>query len=312
MSRKIPKNIAASVRQKLLDLSHRQGEPFEQIAVTYALERMLYRLSLSDSADRFVLKGAILFKYWLPGLRRPTLDMDFLGIGFYDVEEVVSVFREALSIAVPDDGLVFDADSLQGVFIREGNLYHGVRIQLQASLTSARLSLQFDIGFGDAVFPQPSVMELPSMLSFPSGKIAMYSRYSTVSEKYHAMATLALRNSRMKDYFDIWTLSQHFHFEGSILRESIETTFSRRGTPMPSEMPVGLTAEFGESPDKLAQWKGFLRRIGAKSDKEFPEIVKDIAAFFEPVLFPASKKHLDNLEWQAKGPWTDKIKLKME
>ena len=309
MSKAKPKNIAASVRQKLLNLSHKQGEPFEQVAISYALERMLYRLSLSSRADRFILKGAILFRYWLPELRRPTLDMDLLGLGFHDVEEVLSVFKEALSLPVPDDGLIFDGDTLQGSFIREGNQYHGVRVQLQSWLTTAKLSLQFDIGFGDAVLPKPIMMDLPPLLSFPSARIAAYSRYSTVTEKFQAMTTLALRNSRMKDYFDIWILSQHFSFDGGTLREALEATFSRRNTPMPSEMPVGLSAEFGEATDKQAQWRGFLRRIGSKEDAPFPVIVKEIAAFLGPILFPADKKRLRNLKWAAKGPWLNINKL---
>ncbi len=157
MSKEKPKIIAASVRQKLLNLSLQRGETFEQIAVTYAHERMLYRLSLLKCADRFVLKGAVLFRYWLPELHRPTLDIDLLGIGFHDVEEIVSVFKEAMSVPVEDDGLAFAHETLQGSLIREGNQYHGVRIQLVSRLTTARLSLQFDIGFGDIVSPKPII-----------------------------------------------------------------------------------------------------------------------------------------------------------
>lgn len=307
MSRENPRNLSASVRHKLLNLSHQRGEPFEQVAVAYALERMLYRLSLSDNANRFVLKGAAMFRYWLPNIIRPTLDMDFLGIGFYDVNGVVSAFREALSVSVPDDGMIFDVESLKGEMIREGNQYHGVRVSLQSSLTTAILNLQFDVGFGDAVYPKPSLEEFPSLLSLPCGKIAVYSRYSTVAEKFQAMTNLGLRNSRIKDYFDIWTLSRHFPFDGVILRKSIEATFSRRNTPLPSTMPLGLSVEFGEAPDKGAQWKGFLRRIGAESEKLFPEIVADIADFLDPVLFPSDGKLPSVLKWNPKTVrWNDK------
>ena len=264
---------------------------------------MLYRLSLLSCADRFILKGAALFRYWLPELHRPTLDIDLLGVGFHDVDELVKVFREAISVPVDDDGLVFVPETLQGSLIREGNQYHGVRILLDARLTSARLPLQFDIGFGDIVSPNPITMDLKPLLPFPHVKIATYSRYTTVAEKFQALVILGLRNSRMKDYFDIWTLSNHFSFDGDTLQKALKATFSRRNTPVLAELPVGLTAEFSEAQDKQAQWKGFLRRIGAKEEKHFPEIVKDISAFLSPVVNSIVTAKPFYFHWNPKGPW---------
>ena len=174
---------------------------------------------------------------------------------------------------------------------------------MEARLTSARLSLQFDIGFGDIVSPKPIIMDLEPLLAFPHVKIATYSRYTTVAEKFQAMVTLGLSNSRMKDYFDIWTLSRHFPFDGATLQKALIATFSRRNTPVLAELPIGLSEEFGEAPEKQAQWKGFLRRIDAKEEKHFPEIVKDISAFLSPVVNSIATEKAFNFHWNPKGPW---------
>lgn len=303
MSKEHPTNIAASVRQRLFNLALAHGDNFEHVAVSYGLDRMLYRLSLSPQAHRFILKGATMFRYWLPDIHRPTMDVDLLGKGFKEVDEVVAVFADALHATVDDDGLVFIPATLRGNMIREGNQYHGVRIQLEARLAGARLCLQFDVGFGDIVMPPPEMMDLPPMLPFPAARLATYSRYSMVAEKFHAMTSLGAQNSRMKDFFDIWTLSRHLPFEGETLRTALTATFDRRNTPIPTALTLALTPEFTESASKGKQWTAFLRRIGEAAATPLPEVAAALAGFLLPVTSAITAGEPFDKHWPPNGPW---------
>ncbi|HPN84498.1 MAG TPA: nucleotidyl transferase AbiEii/AbiGii toxin family protein, partial [Victivallales bacterium] len=275
----------------------------------YAIERLLFRLSRSRHRDRFILKGAMMFAIWDARIHRPTQDMDLLWCGNMSTESVREMFVQIIETPVEPDGLVFDKDSIAVEDIRAEDEYVGKRLMILAKLGTAKITVQIDIGIGDAVEVPFKVEKFPTLLSFPSPEILTYTKEPMIAEKFQAMVERGMGNSRMKDYFDIWTLTRHFPFDAGILRKSIEATFSRRSCPMPLKMPVGLTAEFGEARDKGAQWKGFLRRIGAKHEKSFPEVVADIADFLCPVLFPSEVKLPSAMEWNPKtSRWEDKSK----
>lgn len=223
-------NLAASVRARLLNLAKGRGVAFQEILVRYGIERLLYRLQNSEYGREFVLKGATLFLNWTDQMHRPTKDVDFLSFGSPEIERLVTVFSHVVETVVEADGLEFVGDSIVGSEIREGEIYQGVRIKMEAKLGSARIPLQLDIGFGDAVVPPPRLVRIPPLLAFPAAELTGYTRYTAVAEKYDAMIKLGELNSRFKDFFDIWTLSRTFEFEGALLRESIQATCSRRET----------------------------------------------------------------------------------
>ncbi|MEZ4621980.1 MAG: nucleotidyl transferase AbiEii/AbiGii toxin family protein [Caldilineaceae bacterium] len=278
-------NIATSVRQRLLNLRQQRQEDFNLILSQYAIERFLYRISQSPVSDQFVLKGAILFVTWTGKLHRPTQDLDLLGYGENSDERLYTTIKQICEQPVEADGLHFDVTSIMISDIREEQKYSGKRAQLLAYLERARISLQIDIGFGDIVTPQAVWIDYPTLLQFPAPRLRTYTRESVVAEKVHAMVTNGIMNSRMKDFYDIWTLLHQFHFDGAILAQAIASTFGQRGTPIPTETPLALTTEFSENPMKVTQWQAFLRRNQLEVDgASFAGVVATIATFLVPPM----------------------------
>jgi hypothetical protein len=255
-----PKDIGASVRQRLLEESKRRGVDFDAILVRFAVERILSRLSRSRYADRFVLKGAMLFAIWGGNTHRPTRDMDLLGFGSSDADEIAGVFRELLTMGAENDGLVFDAASLSVGPIRAVDAYGGLEVKFLAALDRARISVQIDIGFGDVVTPAPETVNFPNLLpDFDAPRIRAYPVYTVFAEKFEATIRLGDGNGRMKDFFDLWYLTEKFTLDAGKLREAIVATFQRRGTELPSSTTLRpFTPEFAALKEKA--WSQFLDR----------------------------------------------------
>lgn len=299
-------NPAASVRQRLLNLSKEQGINLDELMTRFAIARLLTRLAAAGYQDEFVLKGATLFTIWQEVPHRATRDIDLLGHGAPTIERLVAIFR-AIAGAEPaePDGLIFDSQSVTGGRIREDEDYEGVRVNLQATLAGARIRLQVDIGFGDVVLPAPEPVEVPSLLGFPPVRLRAYPKEAVVAEKFQAMVILGEANTRLKDFFDIWTLAKGHSFDGQRLALAIAGTFERRKTALPTETPLALTKTFTESPLKLTQWRGFLNRVGATSSH--PPALADVASLIETFVMPpvraaATGEPLDR-QWYPGGPW---------
>lgn len=294
--------MAASVKQRLLNYSRDRGEVFNLVLVRFAVERLLYRLTRSPHADAFVLKGAMLFAAWTGKPHRPTQDVDLLGFGEPSTERLASIFREIAVVDVEPDGLTFDPASVQVEPIREEAIYDGLRVRLLALLGTARIPLLVDVGFGDAITPGPREFTFGPMLDLPAPRLRTYPPETVVAEKLDAIIVLGMANSRMKDYFDLWTLRQTTAFKMKPLRAAIEATLERRGTPMPTTLPVGLTDSFAEDESNQKQWAGFIRKMGdARGTPSLAEVVELVRAFLEPVLIAASDSGAER--WPAGGPW---------
>ena len=237
------RDIGASVRARLLALAREKGQAFDLLLTRYALERLLYRLSVSPYCDRFVLKGAMLITTWFNDPHRATRDVDLLGYGDPSPELMLATFREIVSIAA-DDGLTFDTDALRVDLIREELEYGGLRLRTTAALAGARISIVIDVGFGDAVEPGIEEIDLPVLLDLPSPHIRAYSRETVIAEKFQAMIALGRANSRMKDFYDVWVLGKSYDFNDDHLAQAIAATFDRRATPLPDALPDALTAAF--------------------------------------------------------------------
>jgi hypothetical protein len=268
------------------------------------LERLLYRLSRSDYADRFVLKGAMLFAVWSKLPYRATQDLDLLGTGPSSPGELVRIFREiAMLAAAVQDGMTYPTDSIMAGVIREDMLYQGVRVQMVSRLGNARIPLVIDVGFGDAVTPAPQRADFPVLLDMPAPIIRMYPREAVIAEKLEATVSLGVGNSRMKDFADLWFLGRHFDFDGQLLARAIMDTFRRRQTPIQAK-PVALTSSFAQIEAKQAQWKAFLRRSSPEGmPDDLAEVVQGIAAFLLPVMQHAVAARPCPGTWQAAGPW---------
>lgn len=297
------RDVAASVRQRLGNLAKAQGRPHQEVLQYFAIERFLYRLASSPHRQQFLLKGALMLTAWRSPATRPTMDIDLLGNGRGLTEELERTIRELCVQPVdPVDGLAFDPDSVVGEAITVEAEYVGVRISFRATLGTARIPMQVDVGFGDAVVDPELEVELPTLLDFPPPRLRGYSRESAIAEKLNAMFQHGRLNSRMKDYFDILLLARHFTFDGGRLAAAIRATFSRRGTPL-QERPVGLTREFAQ-PDKQRQWSAFLRKIrSADAPARLDEAVAIVGAFLLPVLEGIVRAGVFAGEWRDGGPW---------
>lgn len=285
MTSKHKRNLPASIRQRLLNLSKERGEDFNLVLTWYAVERLLYRLSQSEYADQFILKGAMLFTVWTRYSYRPTKDLDLLGFGDSSPEQLTHLFRQVCSMDVVPDGLTFDAESIQIAEIREDQEYQGKRIQVMARMENARIDMQIDVGFGDVVTPSPKKIEYPTLLELPAPRIRAYPQETFIAEKLQALVALGMANSRMKDFYDLWQMASQFAFDGPNLAQAIGATFERRKTRIPTEMPAALCDEFASDPDKAKQWKAFLHKSKLEGTNiSLGQVVTDLRKFLIPPM----------------------------
>jgi predicted nucleotidyltransferase component of viral defense system len=297
-------NLVASIKQRLLNLSRQRNEDFQLVLTHYVIERFLCRLSQSAYSQRFVLKGAMLFQLWGRQPYRPTRDLDLLGFGDASVEYLMEAFKEICATPVEPDGLRFDSSSVCIMEIREPQEYPGQRIQIIVHLGKAKVSLQVDIGFGDVVVPSIQNVNYPTMLGMRPPTVRAYPKETFVAEKLESIVQLGMANSRMKDFYDIWSLTRNFEFEGQRLVKAVRVTFHRRQTELPQDIPIALTPEFGHQPEKNAMWAAFLRRNGLEATNEiFPEVIQALERFLVPVLSAASSGNTFKSHWPIGGPW---------
>ena len=303
MTKRRVTNVAASVRRRLQAVAQSTGRPFQEVLQYYAMERFLYRLAQSPHADRFVLKGALMFNAWRAPTSRPTKDIDLLGRMENSTGALAAAMRDVCRQTVEDDGLVFDHESIEGAVIKEDADYEGVRVTFRGSLQNARIAMQIDIGFGDVMFPGPELTDYPTILDHAAPRLRGYARETAVAEKFEAMVKLGLLNTRMKDFYDIWLLSRRFDFDGAKLATAIEKTFANRGTAV-EEHPASFSSAFANDSTKATQWQAFVRKTRlADAPSELASVVASIAAFLSPPAAAIHRGQPFGQIWRAPGPW---------
>lgn len=300
-----PKNLSASVKGRLQNKARETGRVYQELLQRYAMERFLYRLSQSDHADQFVLKGALLFAVWQTEYeRRTTLDIDLLGFTENSLVNLEQFARDVCETVVEDDGIRFDPENIRAERIKEDADYEGVRIRTFAYLEKSRIPLQIDIGFGDALVPDAIPAILPSILDFPAPQLRCYHQLTVIAEKFEAMVKLGTLNSRMKDFYDIWNITQHAALSGSELQMACAATFEHRHTPFRLEDDF-FSARFARTTEKQTQWTAFLRKQGIQdiAPNQFEEVVTRLQTFFRPMV----EAQIDNTpfesNWEPGGPW---------
>jgi predicted nucleotidyltransferase component of viral defense system len=303
VTREQRKNTAASIRARLLTLAQRNGEDYQRVLGRYAIERLLYRLGRSPYRDQFALKGATLFTLWTGRTHRPTKDLDLLGRGSSAIEEVEKTIRAICEIQY-EDGIAFDSASVEGTKIKEDDEYDGVRIELLADLASARIPMQIDIGFGDAVYPEPELTSFPVLLPLEAPLVRAYPREASIAEKFHAMVVLDIRNSRMKDFYDLWLMATSWTFDMASLRKAILASFERRRSTIPTGVPFALTADFLNDPQKKQQWSAFVSRLNpADRIPTFEEVGAILREFLLPCISGGSASSSQALSWAPNHGW---------
>jgi predicted nucleotidyltransferase component of viral defense system len=298
------RDLATSVRQRLLNQAHAQGRPFRELLQYYAIERFLYRLAQSSHCDKFILKGALLLTVWQAPLSRSTVDIDLLGKTSNKLEHISSLVSEICGLDVEADGVKFDPASIKTSRIKEDADYEGIRVRFRATLAGARIPMQIDIGFGDVIVPRAAKIEYPTLLEFPAPVLQAYPKETVIAEKLEALTALATLNSRMKDFFDLWALSRAYPFEGPVLVKAIKTTFDHRSTAV-EPLPEGLSDDFGREPTKSGQWTAFLRRARLTSaPSEFVDTIRAVREFAHPPLSAVASGDPFEQHWEPGGSWS--------
>jgi hypothetical protein len=299
------RDVAASVRQRLLNLSREQGMDFNLVLQRFAAERFLYRLSVSGEVDRFTLKGAALFRVWAGEELRPTRDVDLLGAGFGDADTIRTAMEATCAIPYSDDGVVFDRATLRMDEIRDEQPYGGLRVRVGGSLGTARLALQVDIGFGDVITPEREEQDYPTLLDHPAPRLWTYPRETLVAEKLEALIRLGVTNSRVKDLWDVACLARRFDFDGETLCNAIEETFRRRATELRGDRPEALGAAYYEEPTRAQRWQELRRQVGDETDgpARLVDAGEEIRRFLGPICDSLLDRRPFTQGWPAGGPW---------
>lgn len=297
------RNLVASVQQRLRNVARASGRPLQDTVQYYAMERFLYRLSQSPHAERFVLKGALMLALWQGPGARATRDIDVQGRLSNSLEAIQKTVQEVCAQAVADDGVAFDAGSVEVRRIVEEGIYQGVRAKFWGTLGRMRLRMQMDVSFGDPVVTPPPARRYPTILDMPAPVVLSYSPESAIAEKLEAMVKLGLLNARLKDYYDVWALSRQLDFRGDTLSDAVAETFAFRGTELVAD-PVGLSARYAAREGADRAWAAFLRRNQlAAPTVTFDELVEGVSAFLAPVVNALARGGRWTHLWRAPGPW---------
>jgi predicted nucleotidyltransferase component of viral defense system len=296
------KDIAASIKARLINLAKENREEAQSMLTRFGVERFLYRLSRSEHKDKFLLKGAALFALWFNQPHRPTKDVDLLGFGDNDTPTLEKLMREICEVE-SDDGLRFDPDTVHGELIREEEAYQGVRIKLTAFLGSARIPVQIDVGFGDAVTPDAETATMPTMLEMPAPTLRVYPKETVVAEKFEAMVRFGLANGRMKDFWDLDYLIREFDFDGKLLQKAIRATFANRRTVLPKELPVALTNDFAQNARVVAVWSGFINRNRIQTSTDLGKVIETLSEFFSPIIAAEESGSTLQGKWSEQKRW---------
>jgi len=298
------KNIKASIKARLQNKAKETNRPFSEILQYYSMERFLYRFSRSKYADKFILKGALMFTVWQVPERRTTLDIDFLARYDNKVTDIEMVMKDICNMSVESDGLIFDSKTVNGKKIKEDADYEGVRVKFMGFLERSRIPMQIDVGFGDIIYPKPKIIDYPVILDFPKPHLKGYPAESVVSEKFEAMVKLGLLNSRMKDFYDIWLMMRQFDFNGLELAEALKRTFEHRKTDFPKAKPLFSEEIYDEKSDRQTLWKAFLIKNDIKhAPEKLATTARAIEEFLIKPLDAINKKIEFKEEWKAPGLW---------
>lgn len=287
-------NLPASIHQRLLNRAHETGQSFNELLQYYGMERLLYRLSISEHADKFILKGALMFNVWGLASLRPTRDIDLLGRTSNAIESIAEIFSQVCKSNAEADGLTFD-ETLRSESIKEDADYAGVRITVIAYLGKTKFPIQIDIGFADVVTPTPKKLEYPTLLDYPAPYLYAYPRETVLAEKIQAMIALGMSNSRMKDFYDVWQLLTCFEFDGTVVQSALEKTFENRNTALPKRDHVIFSDSFGKS--KAIQWNAFMRKLKIVDAAEMETILDVIRRFLAPVMDASQQGMVFDRKW---------------
>ena len=287
---------AISVKDRLKKQAIEDGKTMQDKLVTFGLERTIYRLSISQYAERFTLKGGIFLYALFDGeYARATMDIDLLAQRIpNDAEEMKKVFDDIFSIEC-DDALRFDLNTLEVANITEFKEYHGVNVSIMGYLDRTKVPVSIDIGFGDVIYPERMKMEFPVLLNMEVPEVYAYSIYSVIAEKFEAFVSLGLANGRYKDFYDIYVLADRYNLAGKELKNAIIETFAHRGTGF--DDIVAFDDNFTEDATRQRRWRAFIKKKKALVKVEFNETMQLLKVLLLPVVDAIRNDETFELTW---------------
>jgi predicted nucleotidyltransferase component of viral defense system len=299
-------NSAVDIRKQLLKVARDMKRPSQELLQYYAMERYLYRLSASRYSDKFILKGGLLFTVWNMGDFRATQDIDFLSLSSNKPDHIEKVCRQVCGMSC-NDGIVFEPETVSTSVIRPQNDYQGVQIKFKGRIDRSKVHMRVDVGFADAVHPNPITFSFPTILEMPAPTLLGYTQESVVAEKVDAMLQLGELNSRMKDFYDVWFLSHRVPFNMVTLGDALQATLDRRGTELALE-PIVFQSAFGTNRLKTEQWINFCRQNRFSDVPEFDRLISRLKKFLLPVLDRVRLGNSLNISWVPEAcSWTEKL-----
>lgn len=275
------KNLGESIRQRLKNLSEDRERPFDEILRYYAMERFLYRLSISSYSEKFFLKGGLMLKVWNSRDHRATMDIDLLARTSNQIENLQNIITEVASIQDDGDAISFDTQKLILRQTQTGGDYQGVSASFFAQLYTTRMPVLIDIGFNDVIVPKPQRIHYPTLLEMATPVLMGYTLETVIAEKFESIVKLALVNTRMKDFYDLWTIFRMEGLDVSKIKLAIQEVFANRGSEL--KYPAAFTPTFYDAPETLLRWKNFLSAMG-KDHIEFKEIIEEISVQIKPLI----------------------------
>lgn len=298
-------NVPASIQAKLQNKAHESGRPFNEILQYYGMERFLYRLSKTPYVNDLILKGGLMFYGLEIPMRRTTRDIDFLDISENTQQDIQSMFHDALSVPFPEDGVLFDAKTMRISRAQIDEIQSGIRVTFVGKLGKMRLPIQVDVGFSDELASETLNIDYPVLLAGMEGpRLRGYPPESIISEKFHAMIRFADANSRWKDYYDIFLLTETFEFDSDSVANAIRSTFGNRPTELKDQIPYGLRDSFAIS--KQQDWETFLvkSKLSGDSIQDLSVVVNKIWQFLEyPLREIQIDERLQRKQWLRDGGW---------
>jgi predicted nucleotidyltransferase component of viral defense system len=286
-----------SIKAKLKNQAIKERRTFQEILTVYALERALYRLSISPYANNFILKGGILLYALYDGdFARGTADVDLLGQDINnDLEVFQQTFHDIFTIPYPDDAIVYDLESLRVTRILEFKQYPGIHVRINGYLSRTKIPVQIDVGFGDVVYPEGQTMAYPTLLDQPPANLHVYSKESVIAEKFEAIVSLGNATSRMKDFYDIYALSNSYSFFSRTLSEALQETFRNRKTTF--DTIVAFEEGFRENQYRNRVWNSFLKTKHITQPLHFYDVLSELEHFLLPIVLMIKEENVHEKRW---------------
>jgi len=258
---------------------------------------------MSSHAHFFILKGALMLRVFGGALSRATRDIDFQSNSLANSEHAIQTIQECLEETKIEDGVCFDSTNIQATPIQLDTRDRGTRIELLGYIGTSRYKIQIDIASGGTIIPTPTWIYYPALLEFDSPKLLGYPKESIVADKFEAMVSRDLTNSRVKDFYDIWILSEAETFDKDTLQEAIQSTFTYYGTAIPQEKPICLTQAYWGMPDQERRWQGFLKNAQIKLELSMEQVAQRVEYFLMPICDCIQQPTNINRLWSPSGPW---------